>query len=108
MNTYDNERTVLSTILLSEVYDLEFAQNTSISEDYFSHPFHKIVAKTINEAKKLGMMDELIVMDMLQRKNLMDDYLFSMILAANPFATKKQFDYQMDIIRTNELQGIAF
>lgn len=108
MNTYDNERTVLSTVLLSEPFGLQFAEHTELREEYFIDHFHKLVVKEINHARQLGLMDELIVMDALRQKGVMDDFKFSMILAANPFGTEKQFQYQMEILERNELKGIKF
>ena len=87
MTTYDIERAILSSVMQSDVYDLDMA-GVEIEPDIFADMFHKNVAKVITamRAKSVPVTEELVA-HYLGKNGLLDPERFFHILSVTPYAS---------------------
>jgi len=93
------ERTVLSTALFADVFDIDYAAHQELREEWFTDPFHRLVVKYINHAKANGLVDEMIVQDAMARDRVLDQHKFIDIVSANPLGSEQSFLLAIEKIR---------
>jgi len=96
------ERTILSTVLMAEPFDIEHAKIAEIKEEWFSNLFHKSVVRHINICRQIGIVDELIVMEAMLKDGTYNDSLFIDILATNPFGSSLMFRHAITVLKSKK------
>ena len=99
MNNVYIERTVLITVLLSEPFDIEFAKDVELQEEWFFDHFHRFVVRQINHDRVNGMMDEMTVADSMIKNGAFDETKYLHIISANPVGSKSSFYHCIDILK---------
>ena len=102
VNTYNSERTVLATVIMAHFLDIKHAEKIPLYTDFFQNNFHKSVVNIINQLRsEVGFVDEELVEDRLARSGLLNVQMYTAILSANPFASRKQLDLCIGNLKRN-------
>jgi len=109
LSTFDYERTILSSLLFCDLSPDERVATFQIEPEIFTHPLHKLVAKTIVKLQSKGYppsdayVQELLKIEE-QDPNAQNAYID--ILAANQVATKENLERYYNILKRRKSQAI--
>ena len=105
------ETSILSTVLFAhhQYTDEAFFNNYELQEEWFSIHFHKLIVKTINNNRAIGLpLSEEYIAEQLLNNNIMNRDLWLKIIEANPFG-KANFDTYLEQLKKpnqNIIQGL--
>jgi len=95
------EIAILSTVLFSHHSnnEEEFFNDLELYEEWFSHPYHKIIIKAINHHKAKGEPTyEEFIADSLAKRGQLDHNLWLAIISASPFS-RVQFEKYLEVMK---------
>jgi len=95
------ETSILSTVLFAHhQYNNEaYFSNYELNEEWFSIQFHKLIVKTINSNRAIGLpLTEDYIAEQLLKNNIMNRDLWLTIISANPFG-KANFDTYLEQLK---------